>query len=122
MVCRAVAGEAIETEVRGGIAPHRVSMVGVALRVVPLDQKLGTLQPVVVRLARDSRSRPGEVDGVEYRLVVVAVEGGHPGWCPIEVGSKEGPQHLPLLGVELPGRYAPGFDRVGNGRLAGPTQ
>ena len=47
----AVAGEYVETKVDGGIAPHRVSMVGIALGVVPLDQQSGTLQPVVVRLS-----------------------------------------------------------------------
>jgi hypothetical protein len=47
----AVAGEHVKTEVHSGIAPHRVSMVGIALGVVPLDQQSGTLQPVVVRLS-----------------------------------------------------------------------
>ena len=47
----AMAGEYVKTEVHGRIAPHRVSMVGIALGVVPLDQQSGTLQSVVVRLS-----------------------------------------------------------------------
>ena len=99
---RAVAGEHVQTEVRGGIAPHRVSMIGVALGVVPFDQQPGTLQPVIVRLSRSSRSRPGKMHAVEGRLIVVAVQRRDPGRRPVEVGTEQGPQHLALLGNRAP--------------------
>src|SRR5829696_4441132 len=121
MMCRAVLRENVETEVRGRIAPHRVRMVGVVLGVVPLDQQPGTLQPVVVRLARRSPSRPGEMDGIQGRLIV-ALQRGHPGRCPVQVSGEEGSQDLSLLGVELRCRYAPRLDRVRNGLLICVTQ
>src|SRR5215218_5461015 len=122
MMCRAVLRENVETEVRGRIAPHRMRMVGVVLGVVPLDQQPGTLQPVVVRLAGRSPSRPGEMDGIQGRLIVVALQRGHPGRCPVQVGGEEGSQDLLLLGVELRCRYAPWLDCVRNGLLICVTQ
>src|SRR5215218_5405998 len=84
VMCRAVLRENVETEIRGRIAPHRVGMVGVVLRI-PLDQQPGTLQPVVVRLARRSPSRPGEVDRIQGRFIVVALQRGRSGRCPVQV-------------------------------------
>src|SRR5215212_2778729 len=122
VMCRAVLRENVETEVRGWIAPHRVGMVGVVLGVVPLDQQPGTLQPVIVRLARRRPSRPGEVDGIQGRLIVVALQRGHPGRCPVQVGGEERSQDPSLLGVELRCRYSPRLDRVRNGLLICLTQ
>src|SRR5215208_1072917 len=122
VMCRAVLRENVETEIRGRIAPHRVGMVGVVLSVVPLDQQPGTLQPVVVRLARRRPSRPGEVDRIQGRFIVVALQRGHSGRCPAQVGGEEGSQDLSLRGVELRCRYALGLDRVRNGLLICVTQ
>jgi hypothetical protein len=52
----AVAGEHIETEVRSGIAPHRVSVVCVALGVVPLDQQPRTACSCACSTASGNRS------------------------------------------------------------------
>ena len=118
----AVASEYVETEVHGGIPPHRVSMVGIALGVVPLDEQSGTLQPVVVRLSWGCWSRPGKVHGIEGRLVVIAVQRGQPGRSSVEVGAEECPQCLALLGIELGRRYALGVDRVRHRVVVGVAQ
>src|SRR5215217_1189872 len=81
VMCRAVLRENVETEVRGRIAPHRVGMVGVVLGVVPLDQQPGTLRPVVVRLGRRTPPRPGVVDGIRGRVIVVAAQRGQARRC-----------------------------------------
>ena len=43
VVAAAVDGEDVEPEVAGGVAPYRVGVVGAALSVVPLDEKMRAL-------------------------------------------------------------------------------
>jgi hypothetical protein len=68
----AVRAEDVQPEVGRRIAPHRVRVVGPALRVVPLDQQPRALQPVVVRRARLRGTGPGQVHGVQRGRVGVA--------------------------------------------------
>ncbi len=77
MVGRAVPVEHVEAEVGAGFALHRVRVVGAALRVVPLDRQVGSLQAVVVRFPGGRRACAGDVDGVERGIVVVATHLGH---------------------------------------------
>ena len=122
MVRRSVAGEYVETEVSRGIPPDGVGVIGRALGVVPFDQEPGTLQSVVVRLSRVGRARPGEVDGVEDRFVLVAIQERDAGRRPVEVGAKEGPKRGALLGVKLGGGYAFGVRGVRQGIVIGIAQ
>ena len=74
VMCGAVLREDIETEVRGRIAPHRVGMVGAVLGVAHSISSRGPCSRVVVRLARRRPSRPGEVDRIQGRFIVVALQ------------------------------------------------
>jgi hypothetical protein len=65
-----VEGEDVESEVAGRVAPHRVRVVGTALGVVPFDQQVRALDPVVVGPAWIEGSGPGDVHGVEDGAVV----------------------------------------------------
>ena len=56
------------TEVTVEVAPHGVDVVGVVLRVVELDQEVGRLNAVVMRVALIDTARPSEVD-IPTRLV-----------------------------------------------------
>src|SRR5690606_15504516 len=63
-----VLAEQIAAEVAVEVAPHRVDVVAVVLRVVVLDQERRPLDPVVVALAALGRSRPGEGNVLDARL------------------------------------------------------
>ena len=63
--------EDVVAEVGGRVPPHRVGVVGLALRVVVLDEQPRALQPVVVRGARLDRPGPGQVDGVQRGVIGV---------------------------------------------------
>ena len=52
----------IGREIMPGVVPHRMDVVGVVLRVVVLDQQMGTVQPLVMRPARLGAACPGEMD------------------------------------------------------------
>ena len=81
-------GEHVEPEVGLGVAPRRVRVVDVALRVVPLDEQPRALQPVVVPLAGASAARPREVDGVERGVVGVAAHHADLLGHPVQVGAR----------------------------------
>src|SRR5260370_17385982 len=51
----------VAAEVARKVAPHRMDVVGVVLRVVELDQKRGRLNAVVMPLAGLFAARPGKV-------------------------------------------------------------
>ncbi len=57
----------IFAEVVGGVAPHRVNVVGVVLRVVELDQERRPVQAVIMRPPRLDVARPSEMDVLETR-------------------------------------------------------
>src|SRR5690606_3618561 len=60
---RDVLAQQVHAEVVRQIAPHRMDVVGVALRVVVLDQKRRTVDTVVMRRTDLRASGPREVDG-----------------------------------------------------------
>src|SRR5215470_20328785 len=55
-------------EIAVEIAPDRVYVIGVVLRVVVFDQKRRTLHPVVMRIAFIDTARPAEIYLVEAGL------------------------------------------------------
>ena len=57
--------EHVEAEVAIGATPDRMRMVRISLRVVVLDEQVRPVEPVVVRFARDQRTRPTEVDAIK---------------------------------------------------------
>ncbi len=56
----------VVAEVAGGIAPHRVDVVDVALGVVVFGEKSRSLQSVVVRLPALDASSPRKVDRAQF--------------------------------------------------------
>ena len=58
----------VAAEVAGEVAPYRVDVVAVVLRVVVLDEERRALDPIVVLLAALDRARPGEGDLLDARL------------------------------------------------------
>jgi hypothetical protein len=66
----AVEGKDIVPEVARGVAPYRVRVVRAALGVVPFEEEVRALQPVVVGLSWLKRPGPGDVDGIEGVAVV----------------------------------------------------
>ena len=65
VVLPVVLGQQVAAEVAGVVAPHAVHVVGVALRVVVLDEERRPLDAVVVRLALGLAAHPDEADAVE---------------------------------------------------------
>src|ERR1700730_6362101 len=59
--------EQVEAEVAPRVVPDGVDVVGVVLGVVVLDQQRGTVEAIVVRLARLERPRPREADQLRPR-------------------------------------------------------
>src|SRR5207249_2831005 len=57
--------EQIPPEISLEIPPHRMNVVGIVLRVVVLDEKRGSLDPVVMLLAALGLARPREPDFLE---------------------------------------------------------
>src|SRR6185503_18216673 len=70
---RQMLAEKIAPEVAVEVAPHRVDVVAVVLRVVELDDEGRALDAVVVLLSRRHRSRPREGDLLDPRLLVLGL-------------------------------------------------
>ena len=103
-------GEHVAAEVGAQVAPDRVDVVGVVLRVVVLDEQVAALDAVVVRLAGLGAAGPGErqrvegvVGGVASRLAVGEVVGDAP-----HVHVEQGAQDLTLVGRQGRRRHALG--------------
>src|SRR5262245_39246809 len=54
--------EQILTEIIRRVAPYRMNVIGVVLRIVELDQKRGAMQSVIVPLPRLGAAGPREMD------------------------------------------------------------
>ena len=63
-----VVGQRVVAEIGGEVAPHRVDVVGVVLRVVVLDQRDRSVHAEIMGLARRQRARPGEAEAAEFLL------------------------------------------------------
>src|ERR1700732_2872644 len=73
-----VLGQYVVTEVVGRVAPRRVDVVAVCLRVVMLDEQRRPLGPEVVPLPRFGAARPREAEVVQPGpLQVVQLRPGH---------------------------------------------
>ncbi len=73
----------VSPEIAGKVAPHRMNVIRVVLRVVILDQKGFSLHTIIVRLACVNAASPGEVDRAcpGFEQFVTALPGdfiGHP--------------------------------------------
>ena len=94
----------IGTEVALRVAPYGVNVVGAALGVVVLREKVWPLEPVIVGFSRTMGTCPGEVDLQE----TLAGELGRLPICQgvrqsVEVHVEKCPQRHPLRSVELRG-------------------
>ena len=76
-------GERLKAEISFWVAPHRVNVVGVALRVVVLDKKPLCLESVVMGVSQFSASRPRKMHGL-------CISGGFNPWGnPLRIGIDE---------------------------------
>src|SRR5439155_4537686 len=83
----------IEPEVAVVIAPHRVNVVGVILRVVVLDEERRRLHAIVMRPAAFQGARPGEVQILSHLLDLLLARLRHLLGYVVGVLSKKRHQH-----------------------------
>ena len=57
-----VLSEQVFAEIVGRVAPHRMDVIGLVLRIVELDQKSGAVKAVIVGLSRLHAAGPGEMN------------------------------------------------------------
>ena len=102
-------GQHVIAEIVGGVTPHRVDVIAVALSVVVLDEQRRTLDAEVVPVAARGAARPGEGEVIEPGAFDGAqLDPGHLVGQPSRERPDQRAELVKLLPGQLAGGQAPG--------------